>query len=163
MYKRQELLRGYYEVSSGTSISSAIAAGVVALLLEVKHDLTVTEIREILAAGASTLSASTHTIRGRAVPSDTVATNGSIVNVLGALRELKRRYPTAWPPTVPDAPTLVAADDTGAPDLLTKKTTLSFTGVGAQDASITLRAAKVVRGFRYVVVLSLIHISEPTD
>ena len=151
----EELLRGYYEVSSGTSISSAIAAGVVALLLEVKHDLTVTEIREILAAGASTLSASTHTIRGRAVPSDTVATNGSIVNVLGALRELKRRYPTAWPPTVPDAPTLVAADDTGAPDLLTKKTTLSFTGVGAQDASITLRAAKMLRGFRYVVVTTV--------
>ena len=91
-----ELLRGYYGTAWGTSVSSAAAAGAFAVLFEAKPDLTATEAVEIMRTGAGTLGGMQQTIRAATVPNSQVSDGGRVLNILGALRELKRRHPSPW-------------------------------------------------------------------
>ena len=96
----EELLRGYYGTAWGTSVSSAVAAGAFAVLFEAKPDLTATEAVEIMRTGAGTLGGTQQTIistdGSTTVSNSQVSDGGKVLNILGALRELKRRYPSPW-------------------------------------------------------------------
>ena len=92
----EELLRGYYGTASGTSVSSAVAAGAFSVLFEAKPDLTTAEAIEIMSIGAGTLGGTQQSIGGATVANNQVSDGGKVLNILGALRELKRRYPSPW-------------------------------------------------------------------
>ncbi len=147
---QQELLRGYYRVFSGTSVAAPMVAGTAAMLLEVKPDLTVAETRDILLSGSNTLTAATHAVGGTSgLTSAQVVGGGRVLNTLGALRELKRRYPLLFQPAAPALPALETSSDTGSEDAVTGNTTLSFSGTANAGATVTLTAVKTVDATAY--------------
>ena len=146
----QELRAGYYSISSGTSIAAPIVAAAAAVLLEVKPDLSVAEIRAILNAGANTLTGSSHTIGiTSAVPNSQIAAAGRVLSIRGALAQLRARHPTLWPQRVPTAPALNTASDTGADDDITNLSSLSFSGTAEPLATVTLTATKQIGATTY--------------
>lgn len=84
-------LRGRdYEMQSGSSMATAFVSGTAAILLSVKPDLSVTELREILVGTARDVGA----------PGRDDATGSGMLDAAAAVAELLRRYPTTAPPTI---------------------------------------------------------------
>jgi len=84
-------LRGRdYEVQSGSSMAAAFVSGTAAILVSIKPDVSVQELREILLATARDVGA----------PGRDDATGVGMVDAAAAVAELLRRYPSAMQPSV---------------------------------------------------------------
>ena len=84
-------LRGReYEAQSGSSMAAAFVSGTAAILVSIKPDLAVQELREILLATARDVGA----------PGRDDATGFGMVDAAAAVAELVRRYPSAMQPSI---------------------------------------------------------------
>lgn len=84
-------LRGReYEAQSGSSMAAAFVSGTAAILVSIKPDIAVQELREILLATARDVGA----------PGRDDATGVGMVDAAAAVAELLRRYPSAMQPSV---------------------------------------------------------------
>lgn len=84
-------LRGReYEMQSGSSMAAAFVSGAAAILVSIKPDLAVQELREILLATARDVGA----------PGRDDATGAGMVDAAAAVAELVRRYPSAMQPSI---------------------------------------------------------------
>lgn len=135
----EEKTRGYYAKVSGTSFAAPIVAGAVATLLEVKEDLTIQEIQEILRVSSDQLKEGQYAIGGKNIDSNLIA-SGRILNIKEALIELARRYPTSFGITAPSPLQTVV-----------QGRHIVASGTATADTFVTLTATRIVNSKTFTV------------